>query len=173
MRSKELLKQALIEFEGTVLLVSHDREFLDGLVTKLYEFRNKQVKEHLGSIYEFLQRRKLESLSELEKASGGKTDKSEPAEISAVKANFEERKEMSRKIKKAQKSVEESEAMIHQLETRLQEISDKLAIPENSADMSLYQSYQGLQKDLEAEMERWESLHHELETLENMKNNFN
>jgi len=173
MRSKELLKQALIEFEGTVLLVSHDREFLDGLVTKLYEFRNKQVKEHLGSIYEFLQRRKLESLSELEKASGGKTDKSEPVEISAVKANFEERKEMSRKIKKAQKSVEESEAMIHQLETRLQEISDKLAIPENSADMSLYQSYQGLQKDLEAEMERWESLHHELETLENMKNNFN
>jgi ATP-binding cassette subfamily F protein 3 len=172
MRSKELLKQALKEFEGTVLLVSHDREFLDGLVDKMYEFRNRQVKEHLGSIYDFLQRRKLESLTELEKPVGGGSEKTAVAEPSAVKVNYEERKEMSRKIKKAQKAVEDSEVMIAKLEKQLQEIHDKLALPENSSDMSLYESYQSLQKQLEQEMEKWETLHMELEELETEKNNF-
>ena len=78
-RSKELLKQAVKDFEGTVVVVSHDREFLDGLVDKVYEFRNKQMKEHLGGIYEFLERKKLESLRELEAQSASKNVKVEKA----------------------------------------------------------------------------------------------
>jgi ATP-binding cassette subfamily F protein 3 len=171
MRSKDLLKQALIDFEGTVLLVSHDREFLDGLVTKTYEFRNKNIKEHLGGIYEFLQSRRIDSLVELEKKElknpQVKMDIAEPA--NKGKQSFDERKEFNKKLKKAQKNIEDSEHAIANLENELAHLQQLLNIPENASDMSLFERYTNTQKQLDTEMERWEEFHQELELLENQK----
>ncbi len=169
MRSKELLKQALIDFDGTVLLVSHDREFLDGLVNKLLEFRDKKVKEHLGSVYEFLQRKKMESFAELEVKQAAKKAQAAEEGPSQSKISFEERKELSRKIKKAQKSVEESEQAIARIEKEMEMLHQKLEQPENSSDMALFNHYETLQKSLNSEMENWEQAHNEMEELEKLK----
>ena len=102
MRSKDVLKEAIKTFDGTVIVVSHDREFLDGLVTKVYEFANKKVREHLGGIYEFLQYKKMDNLRELEISNSLKAaTESKDKTVSENKLSYEARKELSRKIKKA------------------------------------------------------------------------
>jgi len=166
-RSKELLKKALADFEGTVLVVSHDRDFLDGLITKTFEFTNKKMKEHVGGIYAFLESKKLESLKELEmkpsKASIRASAAPQNTQQSKGKVSFEERKELNKKIKKLSTEVEASEKAIEKLETSMAQMDVQLANPGPDDDLSqIYTQYEKVNKDLEKAMERWEALHLEL-----------
>jgi ATP-binding cassette subfamily F protein 3 len=143
MRSKDVLKDALREFDGTVILVSHDREFLDGLVDKVYEFGNQRVTEHLGGIYEFLNRKKMDNLQELEKATSlAQKNMETDDQPSQSKMSYESRKEQNRALKKAEKSVAEAEAKIERLEAEQAQLESMLATPEGSADTALYAKYE-------------------------------
>lgn len=171
MKSKDVLKDALREFEGTVIVVSHDRDFLNGLVDKVYEFGNQQVKEHLGGIYEFLQRKKMDSLKELEVPANVSSRNEEPEKIAEDPVNkfsYEERKELSRQIKRIEKQISDIEQTIENKESEVADIEMKLATPEGAADTSLFEKHGQLAKELEKDMSRWEELTVE---LENMKNN--
>lgn len=166
MRSKDVLKEAIKAFDGTVIVVSHDREFLDGLVTKVYEFANKKVREHLGGIYDFLQYKKMDSLKELEisnslRATVQDTNKAD----SDNKLSYEARKEQSRKIRKAEKNVEEAESVIAGFEKELASMNKQLELPEIASDSDFILLYQKKQRELEHKMYEWELLVEELESL--------
>ncbi len=167
MRSKDVLKDALREFDGTVILVSHDREFLDGLVDKVYEFGNQKVVEHLGGIYNFLEHKKMDSLRELERSTGTNTSTSgaEEVQLSQNKLSYEARKEQSKAIKKAEKAVAEAEARISGLEASIAAIEARLATPEGASDTSLYSEYSTLKKELSDTMDLWAERTMELEAL--------
>ena len=167
MRSKDVLKDALKEFDGTVIVVSHDREFLDGLVNKVYEFGNQKVVEHLGGIYNFLEHKKMDSLRELERSTGTNTSTSGTgeAQVSQNKLSYEARKELSKAIKKAEKAVAEAEARISELENGIAVIEAKLATPEGASDASLYGEYSALKKELSDAMDLWTERTMELEEL--------
>lgn len=164
MRSKDVLKEALREFDGTVIVVSHDRDFLNGLVDKVYEFGNQQVKEHLGGIYEFLERKKMDSLKELEVATAQKQEV-QSQEDSASKLSYEERKELSRLIKKLEKQISEAEKVIENKEAEISEIENRLATPEGAADTALFERHGQLTKELRGDMTKWEELTMELENI--------
>jgi ATP-binding cassette subfamily F protein 3 len=166
MQSKDVLKEAIKAFDGTVILVSHDREFLNGLVTKVYEFGNKKVREHLGGIYEFLQYKKMDSLRELEVSTSLKAVMETPEKaVSENKMSYEARKEHNRKVRKAEKAVEEIEKVVSGLESALVEIEKQLELPKNASDNKFIISYQKKQRELEQKMYEWEILNEELETL--------
>ncbi|GKG75937.1 ABC transporter ATP-binding protein [Parabacteroides sp. AM58-2XD] len=166
MRSKDVLKDALREFDGTVIVVSHDREFLDGLVDKVYEFGNQRVVEHLGGIYEFLEKKKMDSLRELERstqvASLATDADGQPTQN---KLSYEARKEQSKAIKKVEKAVAEAENKITELENSIAAIEARLATPEGASDTSLYNDYSSLKKELSDTMDTWTELTMELEEL--------
>ncbi len=166
MRSKDVLKEAIKAFDGTVIVVSHDREFLDGLVTKVYEFGNKKVREHMGGIYEFLQYKKMDSLRELEISNSLKaaTDAKDKA-VSENKLSYEARKELNRKIKKAERAVEDVEKIVSSLEAELAEMNNQLQTPEKASDNEYILLYQKKQRELEQKMYEWELLNEELENL--------
>ena len=163
MASKDVLKEAIKAFDGTAIIVSHDREFLDGLVTKVYEFGGGQVREHLGGIYDFLQSRKIDELSELGKSV---TTKMEPAATTPPaktgNTSYAEHKEQQKRLKRAEKAVKESETKIEKMEQRLKELDELLMIPENASDMTLVTEYTSTKKALDEEVERWEQLSEEL-----------
>ena len=165
MRSKDVLKNALKEFDGTVIVVSHDRDFLDGLVEKVYEFGNKRVIEHLGGIYDFLEKKKLQSLQELER--GTKEPKNPINEETPTqnKLSYEARKEQNKLIKKLERTIAESEKKIEQIENAIKEIEQKLATPEGASDTSLYTQYANLKKELSEVMDQWTEQTLELEEL--------
>jgi ATP-binding cassette subfamily F protein 3 len=168
MRSKDVLKEAIKVFDGTVIVVSHDREFLDGLVNKVYEFGNKKVREHLGGIYEFLQYKKMDTLRELEvstslKAANTQVEKS----VSENKLSYEARKELSRKIKKAERAVEDVEKQVSALETELAEMDKLLQLPEKASDNVYIMLYQKKHREMEQKVYEWEILSEELENLIN------
>ena len=166
MRSKDVLKDALREFDGTVILVSHDREFLDGLVDKVYEFGNLRVTEHLGGIYEFLNRKKMDNLQELEKATSlAQKNMETDDQPSQSKMSYESRKEQNRALKKAEKSVAEAEAKIERLEAEQAQLESMLATPEGSADTALYAKYGAIKKELSETMDLWSCCIQELEDL--------
>ena len=166
MRSKDVLKDALREFDGTVILVSHDREFLDGLVDKVYEFGNQRVTEHLGGIYEFLNRKKMDNLQELEKATSlAQKNMETDDQPSQSKMSYESRKEQNRALKKAEKSVAEAEAKIERLEAEQAQLESMLATPECSADTALYAKYGAIKKELSETMDLWSCCIQELEDL--------
>ena len=166
MRSKDVLKDALREFDGTVILVSHDREFLDGLVDKVYEFGNQRVTEHLGGIYEFLNRKKMDNLQELEKATSAVQKNMETDDQpSQSKMSYESRKEQNRALKKAEKSDGEAEAKIERLEAEQAQLESMLATPEGSADTALYAKYGAIKKELSETMDLWSCCIQELEDL--------
>ena len=171
MSSKEILKDALREFNGTVLIVSHDREFLDGLVTCVYEFTNKKIKQHLGGIYDFIKKKKIESLKELE--SNSKTDNQIPKKsdkkTTANEISFEEKKEINRQISKAEKQIETIEAEIATLESKLDTLSDQLSDPEQFTQ-TLVTEYENIKIKLEKAMSLWEQTHTSLEKWNNKKN---
>ncbi|MFO7843552.1 MAG: ATP-binding cassette domain-containing protein [Bacteroidales bacterium] len=165
MHSKDILKNALQNFKGTIIIVSHDREFLDGLVDKVFEFRNKNIKEHLGGIYEFLQKRRLENLQQLELKAKEKNVKKEQSNT-VHKEAYLERKELDKKIRKAEKDVHSSEQKIEKLEKEIAEINSKLSDPEQmNHDSSLFSRYEELKKLLEKEMGNWEEFTKKLENL--------
>lgn len=164
MRSKEVLKDAIRSFNGTAIVVSHDREFLDGLVTKVYEFGNKKVREHLGGIYDFLQYKKMESLRELEIPTNRVNDDvAKPA--SDNKLNYEARKELNRKIRKAEKEVEEAEKAIGLLENQIREMETKLQDSAFASDPEFIMKLQSCQRDLERKLYEWELLSEQVENL--------
>lgn len=167
MRSKDVLKNALKDFDGTVIVVSHDREFLDGLVEKVYEFGNKRVVEHLGGIYEFLERKKMQNLQELEvsanKATEAAADENVPTQN---KLSYEARKELNKAIKKQEKLIAESEKKIEELETSIADLEAKLATPEGASDTTLYTQYADLKKALSETMDLWTEQTMELDEMQ-------
>lgn len=167
MRSKDVLKDAIRDFDGTVIVVSHDREFLDGLVTKVYEFGGGVVREHLGGIYDFLQKKKIQSLNELQLSQSptvtGKRDAVEVA--SESKLSYEAKKEQARKIRKLEKQVADYEAEIERLEKQMTEVEEKMATPEGAADMKLYEQYEELKRQMADAENGWEEASIELEDL--------
>lgn len=171
-RSKEILKNAMINFTGTILLVSHDREFLDGLVNCVYEFRNNKVKQHLGGVYDFLQKKKMESLKELE--TRNRKSQSEKNNIninnSSQGLSFEERKEISKTITKLERQIASTEEEIHRLEKQSDELHGELSAPENLNDHSVFDRYESLKKELEMLMHRWEKENEDLENWKLKKN---
>lgn len=175
MRSKDVLKEAIREFDGTVILVSHDRDFLDGLATKVYEFGGGTVKEHLGGIYDFLQKKKIDSLNELQKgvslstsptasAKGNEADTEQPSEN---RLSYEAQKELNKKIKKLERQVADCEASIEETESAIAILEAKMATPEGASDMQLYERHQKLKQQLDTTVEEWERVSMELEEVKN------
>ena len=189
MPSKDVLKEAIKAFDGTAIIVSHDREFLDGLVTKVYEFGGGKVREHLGGIYDFLQAKKISELSELGKSQKeansllrgnqqfppGKVPVCSEETPSSPQGNnqgtlskalsYADHKELQKRKNRAEKAVKESEQKIEKMEKRLKELDDLLMVPENASDMTLVTEYTSTKKSLDEEVERWEKLSEELESL--------
>jgi len=176
--SKEVLKEAIKAFDGTAIIVSHDREFLDGLVSKVYEFGGGKVREHLGGIYDWLKSplqlpRKGESAENLSLTSSKSNNNQNASplpsegsgEASGEALSYAERKELQKKIRKAQRAVDDSEAKIAKLEARKSELDELLMAPENASNMELVTEYTNLQRELDEENERWLILSEELETL--------
>ena len=165
MRSKDVLKDALRDFDGTLIVVSHDREFLDGLVDKVYEFGHGRIREHLGGIYDFLARKKMENLRELERrntpvspspsAAVAPKEMHATPERSAKKLSYEEQKEQTRRLRKLEKSVADCEHEIANMECKISELEARMATPEGAADASLFAEHDNLQKALSDAMDRW------------------
>lgn len=183
--SKEVLKEAIKAFDGTAIIVSHDREFLDGLVSKVYEFGGGKVREHLGGIYDYLRTHNVQSIEQaVNKLSSTGNPSITPVKESATvasnqevltasntvstdsKLSYAERKEFQKKLKKAERAVEESEKKIEKLEARKQELDDLLMQPANVANMELVNEYTDLQRKLDEENTRWLKLSEKLEELQ-------
>lgn len=166
-RTKDILKEAIKEFDGTVIVVSHDRDFLDGLVDKVYEFGNGLVKEHLCGIYEFLEYKKLSSLQELEKSDAPQKDSAaKTEEVSQSKLSYLEQKEAQKRIRHAEKRIKELETKINTYESEIKEIENLLSSGTNT-DQSIYTKHQELNEALENAMMEWETANEEFETLQN------
>ena len=168
MRSKDVLKDAIRDFEGTVILVSHDREFLDGLVEKVYEFGDGKVKEHLGGIYDFLKTKQIAELAELNTSSllQQRDNSSNPEATTTQKESalsYEQQKAASRLKKKQEKAVQEAEERVAQLESAVKILEAQLSTPEGSADMGLYEKHGKLKAQLAAAEEEWEKAMESLE----------
>lgn len=156
MRSKEILKQALIQYDGTLIVVSHDRDFLDGLVNKIFEFTNHQIKETIGGIYDFLRKKKMQNLKEIEKKQ--KAQKTVVKSTSSNKEQYEQRREKEKALRRIRNKIAKSEEKIELLEAKLLEIKTKLESPNSETVASLYADYQQVETELEKEMQVWEEL---------------
>ena len=165
MRSKDVLKDAIRDFDGTVIVVSHDREFLDGLVTKVYEFGGGRVREHLGGIYDFLAKKKIDSLAELQLSASPTVQKTEAQPVSESKLNYEAQKELAKKMRRIEKQVADCEQRIERLEQDIAALEARMATPEGASDMKLYEQHAALKKDMDAVVEEWETASLELEEL--------
>lgn len=168
MRTKDILKDAIKDFNGTVIVVSHDRDFLDGLVEKVYEFGGGHVKEHLGGIYDFLAQKNMESLHELEKKEqlqqGIHAAKNVEQEVKQSKLNYQEQKELNKKIKQAEKRVSELEQHVNDLENQINCIEQQLA-QGGEVDPDIYNRHSQLNAELEQTMTQWEDAGEELERI--------
>jgi len=166
MRTKDVLKEAIQAFDGTVILVSHDRDFLDGLVTKVYEFGNGLVREHLGGIYDFLRKKELQDLKSLEAASTQSTANTDAPRQAQGKLSYEEQKEQARQLRKVEKEVKEREEAISRIEATLQDLEQQMSTPEGAADAALITQYAAHQKELEQTMADWEAAASRLEEIQ-------
>lgn len=173
MPSKDVLKEAIKAFDGTAIIVSHDREFLDGLVSKVYEFADGKVREHIGGIYDY-----LASIDDPSVAPSQSAEKSPVTATTSNKGNtnvqadvpkesYAERKERMKKVSRAEKAVKESENKIEKMEARLKELDEILCKPENASDMKLITEYTSTKKALDEEVEKWETLSLRLEEIKN------
>ncbi len=162
MRTKDVLKEAILAFDGTVIVVSHDRDFLNGLVTKVYEFGGGLVREHIGGIYDFLQKKEIESLDSLQSTRMDSTGSPSASKVAATaqtsegKLNYEERKEQAKIRRKAEKRVEQCEQRVMELEEKKADIEAQLATPEGAADADLFSRYAEIQSQLKAAESEWE-----------------
>ena len=175
MPSKDVLKEAIKAFDGTAIIVSHDREFLDGLVSKVYEFADGKVREHIGGIYDY-----LASIDDPSVAPSQSAEKSPVTATTSNKGNtnvqadvpkesYAERKERMKKVSRAEKAVKESENKIEKMEARLKELDEVLCKPENASDMKLITEYTSTKKALDEEVEKWETLSMQLEEMKSEK----
>ena len=168
MRTKDVLKEAIREFDGTVILVSHDRDFLDGLVTKVYEFGGGKVREHLGGIYDYLQKKDMESLDELHLQPARPNPAAPDAaakEAGEGRLTYEQQKEKARRVRKAEKAVAECEAAVMRLEERKAALEARLSTPEGAADTALFAEYAEAKEQLEAAETAWAEAMEALEEL--------
>ena len=169
MQSKDVLKEAIKAFDGTAIIVSHDREFLDGLVTKVYEFGGGKVREHLGGIYDFIRNASGNEAATIEEVVRSKVEVAKSKEADRIKEDtnetYAERKERMKKITKAEKAVKECESKIAAMEKRIAELNDLLMNPANASDMTLVSEYTSTQRALDAENEQWMERSEELEKL--------
>ena len=163
--SKEVLKEAIKTFDGTAIIVSHDREFLDGLVDKVYEFGEGKVKEHLGGIYDFLQHKKIDSLAQLELSKNAPKTVVKVEEKVEVKQSYAERKEFQKRVTKLEKAIADSEKTIESLEIRQKELEETLLKPEHASDMKLINEYTELTQQISNATDKWNDLLEELEIL--------
>jgi ATP-binding cassette subfamily F protein 3 len=167
MRSKDILKSALLQYDGTLIIVSHDRDFLQGLSNKVFEFKNKGVKEHLGDIYDFLHNKSLDSLRELEKK--GRSASNTMKESSNNKLLYEKGKQFEREIRKMNTQILKCEQRIEDFESAIAEMDEILMDPEKHkealADPEVFKKYNSIKSSLEKEMESWEKLSIETEAL--------
>ena len=167
MPSKDVLKEAIRNFDGTAIIVSHDREFLDGLVSKVYEFGGGKVKEHLGGIYDYLQAHNAESIEQVQlSASANKGTASTTKEehtTTPAKQSYAEHKEQQKRIRKIERAVDEAEKEIERLENKLKEMDEKLCQPEHATDMALINEYTETKAALDKMVDQWETLSEELE----------
>ena len=166
MRTKDVLKEAIQAFDGTVILVSHDRDFLDGLVTKVYEFGDGLVCEHLGGIYDFLQKKELQDLKSLEAAPTQSAANADAPRQAQGKLSYEEQKEQARQLRKVEKEVKEKEEAISRIEAALQDLEQQMSTPEGATDAALISQYASLQKELEQTMADWEAAASRLEEMQ-------
>lgn len=174
LRSKDVLKEAINAFDGTVIVVSHDREFLDGLVTKVYEFGGGLVREYIGGIYDYLQKKQLDSLDHLSvnklssgtSASGRVENKSDDTP-SEGKLSYEQQKERQKQIRKVEKAVEDCEKRITSIEQKIALVEEKMATEEGAGNTALYAEHAELKKQLDAVVEEWEACSMELEEIMN------
>ena len=173
MPSKDVLKEAIKAFDGTAIVVSHDREFLDGLVSKVYEFGCGKVKEHIGGIYDFLRDKNISSLNQLDTAKTNTesqtivsiTEPLKPSENSRL--SYTEHKEQQKKLRKLEKTVKDSEQKIENIEKRLKELDTVLCSPKNASNMELINEYSAIKKSLDEETEKWEKASEKLEKFDN------
>ena len=169
MRTKDVLKEAIREFDGTVILVSHDRDFLDGLVTKVYEFGGGKVREHLGGIYDYLQKKDMESLDDLHLQPARPNPAAADTALKEAgegRLTYEQQKEKARRVRKAEKAVAECEAAVTRLEERKAALEARLSTPEGAADTALFAEYAETKEQLEAAETAWAEA---METLEGME----
>lgn len=169
MRSKDILKSALLQFNGAIIVVSHDRDFLQGLTGKVFEFRNKRIREFIGDVYDFIDRRNIESLKQLEtsrKAIQAEKEKSE----SASRLNWEQKKQLERELRKLQNAIEATEKIIETCEREIASIeiiiSDPVRNPAGIESGEVFERYSELKKQLEKAEKNWEQFHNDLEALE-------
>jgi len=169
MRSKDVLKNALFQYSGTLIIVSHDRDFLQGLTNRVFEFRHGTIKEYIGGIYDFLEQRKMRSLRELENKQELQKSAAADIPVSQNKLDWEKKKENDREIRKLRAQIGKCESEIDRLEQEILKKEGMLGTPEKFQeqirDGSLYRDYQKLKETLTREMKRWEELHYELEIL--------
>jgi len=169
MHSKDILKNALLQFEGTLIIVSHDRDFLQGLTDRVFEFRKKRLYQYPGDIYDFLESRKLRSLKELENK-GKLKNKSNGDSVSENKMNYEKRKETEREIRKLSNCISKSEKEIERLETEINIIDKRLANPEQYKaelkNQDFFKTYERFKFKLDEEMKIWERMQLELEKIQ-------
>jgi len=164
MASKDVLKEAIQAFDGTVIVVSHDREFLDGLVSKVYEFADGHVREHLGGIYDFLQKKNLDSLADIGRMKGAPAVQQQD-KASAGKEDYEAKKEQERRKRKAQKKVEDCEKEVERISREIKDIEDWLATPGGAQNPAMFEAYGKLKNDLAAAEARWEEAMIESESI--------
>lgn len=171
MRSKDILKQALVRFDGTLIVVSHDRDFLDGIVDKVYEFRNNIIREHLGGIYDFLRKKKLENLRDIERKEKISLPQRSNGNASPNKQKYLEKKEYDKNLRKLRRRLEECENTIGEIEAEIQAVDKSFMEPGNSSEIHDrdYRRYQDLRDQLNEEMNRWTQYSEELDNF--IKNN--
>ena len=163
--SKDVLKEAIKAFDGTAIIVSHDREFLDGLLEKVYEFGEGKVREHLGGIYDFLQSKKIDSLTTLELSKNVSSPEPESVAKTENKLNYAERKELQKQLNRIEKAIKETEKDIEKYETRVKELEEILLKPEHASDMGLINEYTNITAQLEKTNEKWLELSEEKEQI--------
>jgi ATP-binding cassette subfamily F protein 3 len=170
MRSKDILKQALIKYDGTLIVVSHDRDFLDGIVGKVFEFKHNRIKENIGGIYDFLRKKKIENLKDIERKDKAK-NKTALLNVSSNKQKYFEKKEYKRNLRKLRKRLEESEMEIEKIETEIIAVDKSFMAPGNSSTASEndYKKYQDLKEQLNEEMDKWANYSQEVEEF--LRNN--
>ena len=169
--SKDVLKQAIKDFNGTAIIVSHDRDFLDGLVDKVYEFSDKKVKEHIGGIYNFLRTKQLDTLASLnttvkEEDSNNKNE-SHVEEKTESKLSYEARKELNKQKRKAEKAVEMAEQAVAEVEKEIADMETEMQKPENAANSDLFKKYDAKKHELEQKMYEWEILSEQYDEIKN------
>jgi ATP-binding cassette subfamily F protein 3 len=168
LRTKDVLKEAILAFDGTVIVVSHDREFLDGLVSKVYEFGGGVVREHIGGIYDFLKKKDIESLEQISSSLPKQLNVSTSILSSAStegKLSYGQQKERAKLVKKAERRVKDAELEIERIESLIAEVEDKLATPEGATSMPLFEQHASLKKQLDKVVEEWELAMEEMEQL--------